>query len=83
VVLLLSTDSLFCGYLVFLSVFFFAIDLVSAELSTHVSEYQEEEEEAEMAMVWAVWDSRSYSVAAGATLDSFQVLCFPKTSSVQ
>ncbi len=56
VVLLLSTDSLFCGYLVFLSVFFFAIDLVSAQLSTHVAEYQEEEEEeeeeeAEMAMV--------------------------------
>jgi hypothetical protein len=52
VVLLLSTDSLFCGYLVFVSMFFFAIDLVSAELSTHVAEYQEEEEEeAEMAMV--------------------------------
>jgi len=52
VVLLLGTESLFCGYLVFLSVFFFAIDLVSAELSTHVAEYQEEEEEeAEMAMV--------------------------------
>jgi hypothetical protein len=38
------------GYLVFLSVFFFAIDLVSAELRTNVAEYQEEEE-AEMAMV--------------------------------
>ncbi len=51
-VLLLSTDSLFCGYHVFLSVFFFAIDLVSAELRMHVAEYQEkEEEEAEMAMV--------------------------------
>lgn len=49
--LILSTDFLFCGYLVFLSMFFFVIDLVSVELSMHVIEYQEEEEEAEMVMV--------------------------------
>jgi hypothetical protein len=39
------------GYLVFLSMFFFAIDLVSLEFSMHVAKYQEEEEEVEMAMV--------------------------------
>jgi hypothetical protein len=46
-----GTDSLFCGYLVFLLEFFFAVDLVSTKLSMHVVEYQEEEDEAEMAMV--------------------------------
>ncbi len=46
----LCTNFLFCGYLVFLLMFFFAIDLVFVKLSTHVMEYQEEEE-AKMAMV--------------------------------
>ncbi len=50
VVLLLNTDFLFYGYLVFLSMFFFAIDLVFVKLSMHIIEYQEEEE-AKMAMV--------------------------------
>ncbi len=49
--MLFNIDSLFYGYLVFLSMFFFAIDFVFAELSTQVAEYQEEEEEVEMAMV--------------------------------
>jgi hypothetical protein len=48
---LLGTNYLFCGYLVFLLEFFFAIDLVSTELNMHVVEYQEEEEEVELAMV--------------------------------
>jgi hypothetical protein len=50
VVLLLSIDFLFYGYLIFLSMFFFAIDLVFVKLSMPIIEYQEEEE-AKMAMV--------------------------------
>jgi hypothetical protein len=49
VVLLLITDFLFYGYLVFLLMFFFGIDFVYVELNMHVVKYQEEEEE--MAMV--------------------------------
>jgi len=53
---MLGTNYLFCGYLVFFSEFFFAIDLISTEVSMHVVEYQEEGEEAKMAMVWAVFE---------------------------
>jgi hypothetical protein len=48
---MLGTNYLFCGFLVFFSEFFFAIDLISTEVSMHVVEYQEEGEEAKMAMV--------------------------------
>lgn len=52
---MLGTNYLFCGYLVFFLEFFFAIDLISTEVSMHVVEYQEEGE-AKMAMVWAVFE---------------------------
>jgi hypothetical protein len=38
-VLLLNIDYHFCGYVVLVSEFFFAIDFIFTKLSTHVVEY--------------------------------------------